>query len=339
MIGPVHTDNDTASAPAPTWAVTMFSFTNELHEGSRSPDELLGEVVGAGLTTAIEVDAAQHFPSFPRISDNDIAGFRRRVDSMGVSPTMMGAYLDARLDARGPRTPDEAAEFLSAQLVAAAEMGFFGVRVGVGAVSPELAERLLPDLERLGIQILEEVQAGALPDSPAIERSLQLRERLGTDRLGFVFDSSLVMAGLPHTWVAALIGSGVPEPVIAEVDNLWRSHDPAGYQRMRELIAPLDLPAPAVRRLEMPFRRFGCTTVSDWADLLGQTTSVHLKYWDLDDTDGIVSGPTGQIKRALAAVGYSGFVCSEWGGHDWLETDTSSAFEMTARHRALFDAA
>ncbi len=339
MIGPVHTDNDTASAPAPTWAVTMFSFTNELHERSRTPDQLMREVIDTGLSSAIEVDAAQHFPSFPRISDDDIAGFRRQLDATGATPTMMGAYLDARLDSRGPRNADEAHEFLSSQIDAAARMGFFAVRVSVGAVPPELAERLLPQLDRLDVQILEEVQAGALPDSPAIDRSRRVREQLQTDRLGFVFDSSLVMAGLPRTWVARLLDSGVPASVITEVDELWRSHDPAGYQRMRELIDPLELPASAVRRLEMPFRRFGCTSVDEWTEFLGETTSVHLKYWDLDDTDGIVSGPTGQIKRALAAVGYSGFVCSEWGGHDWLETDTSSAFEMTARHRALFDAA
>jgi hypothetical protein len=334
----VTISTDAESSPT-TWAVTLFSFTNELHERTRSADDLLRLIARERLADGVEVDAAQHFVSFPDISDDEIDRFRRTIDETGLTPTMMGGYLDARLDARGPRSPQEQEDLLRVQLRAASRMGFFGVRVSVGAVAPDLAERLLPELDALDIALLAEVQAGARPDAPAIAKVQEQRARLDTDRLGFVFDSSLVMKGFPLTWIEALRTGGVPDDVIEAADHLWRKREPDGLSQVMQLVAPLGLEASSIRRLEMPFRRFGCSTIDDWDELLASVASVHLKYWDVDDSDGSVSRQTAAVKSALAAHGYTGFVCSEWGGHDWLEPDTSSALEMTRRHRAIFDAA
>jgi hypothetical protein len=65
--------------------------------------------------------------------------------------------------------------------------------------------------------------------------------------------------------------------------------------------------------------------------------AVHLKYWDLDDTDGAVSTPIRQLRAALAEIGFSGTFCSEWGGHEWMPEADPMA--MTLGHRRLFDAA
>lgn len=327
------------SHAGPTWAVTLFSFTNELHERTRPANDIVREIGRTGLATAVEVDAAQHFVSFPLISDADIDAFRRAADDAGVTPTMMGGYLDIRLDRRGPRSPHEQEELLRRQLEAAAAMGFFGLRVSLGAVSPDLAERLVPELDALDIALLGEVQAGARPDAPAIDALREKRARLGTDRLGFVFDSSLVMEAFPATWIRTLRDDGVPQEVIDTADSLWRERDPRGLDQVMSMVRPLELRPATLRRLEMPFRRFGCSTVDEWDDFLDDIASVHLKYWDVDDSDGRISRQTSAVKSALSAHGYSGFVCSEWGGHDWLEPETSPASEMTRRHREIFELA
>lgn len=323
------------STNAPRWAVTMFSFTNEMAEGSRDTFALLGDVLDSGLADAVEVDAAQHFPGFPTITRAEIARFRRIVDAHGAVPTMMGGYIDARLGPRGPRSEAEKADFLLPQIEAAAEMGFFAVRVGLGTMTPALCDAILPRLDMLGIQVLEEIQAGARPDAPAIGRTMELRGRLDTDRIGFVFDSSLVMQALPPTWVTALAADGVPAEVIDHVTEAWRDKDPDGWATTVDLIGTTDLPDSARRRLEMPFRRFGSSRMDEWSELLPHVTSVHLKFWDLDDHDGAVASQTTAVLSALDNVGYDGFVCSEWGGHDWLELEDHSGFAMTRRHREL----
>jgi hypothetical protein len=78
--------------------------------------------------------------------------------------------------------------------------------------------------------------------------------------------------------------------------------------------------------------RFGRSGASDLRGILPLIGAVHLKFWDLDDTDERVSGPIRDIAAELAAGGFSGTLCSEWGGHEWLDDD---AADMTRRHLAL----
>ncbi|WP_136587623.1 hypothetical protein [Microbacterium hydrothermale] len=328
--------SDPPTAPDMTWAVTMFSFTNELHERERTADELLRGVASAAVADAVEVDAAQHFASFPAFARTEIDAFRRSIDASGLTPTMMGAYLDRRIDARGPRSMDDDLEMLSRQAHAASVMGFFGIRISLGSVHAGLREQLLPDLERWGVRLLFEVQAGARPDSPAIDEIRRQRDKLDTDRIGFVFDTSLIMSAVPPTWREALLADGVPDALLIEVEDLWQSHASDGWRRTQDAIAGMSLPPAAIRRLEMPFRRFGCADIVDWDDFFDDVMSVHLKYWDLDER-GRTADETRVVKDALRRHGYRGFVCSEWGGHDWLDSDTHPALEMTRRHRALFD--
>ena len=47
------------------WAVTLFSFSNELMAADRSACELLDEVLASGLTKVVELDGPQHFRNYP----------------------------------------------------------------------------------------------------------------------------------------------------------------------------------------------------------------------------------------------------------------------------------
>ena len=59
---------------------------------------------------------------------------------------------------------------------------------------------------------------------------------------------------------------------------------------------------------------------------------MHLKFWDLDDAEGRVSRPIGDIGAALRRTGFAGTLTSEWGGHEWLDADAAT---MTRAHLAL----
>ena len=58
----------------------------------------------------------------------------------------------------------------------------------------------------------------------------------------------------------------------------------------------------------------------------------HLKFWDLDDTGGRVSRPIRDLGAELARTDFRGTLCSEWGGHEWLDDD---ATRTTRAHLAL----
>ena len=78
--------------------------------------------------------------------------------------------------------------------------------------------------------------------------------------------------------------------------------------------------------------RFGRSRASDLRGILPLVGAFHLKFWDLDDADGRVSAPIRDLGAVLAGSDFAGTLCSEWGGHEWLDAD---AADMTRRHLAL----
>lgn len=78
--------------------------------------------------------------------------------------------------------------------------------------------------------------------------------------------------------------------------------------------------------------RFGRSCVEDLASILPLLGAVHLKFWDLDDADDRLSDPLRDVGAALRVTGFTGTLCSEWGGQEWLDDDP---WETTSRHLAL----
>jgi hypothetical protein len=78
--------------------------------------------------------------------------------------------------------------------------------------------------------------------------------------------------------------------------------------------------------------RFGRSDASELKGILPLVGAFHLKFWDLQDTDGRVSLPLKQLGRLLGEEGFAGTLTSEWGGHEWLQDDPTV---MTRRHLEL----
>jgi hypothetical protein len=78
--------------------------------------------------------------------------------------------------------------------------------------------------------------------------------------------------------------------------------------------------------------RFGRSDAADLRGILPLVGAFHLKFWDLDDTDGRVSQPIRDLGAELAGTDFTGTLCSEWGGHEWLDDDAAL---MTRAHLAL----
>lgn len=78
----------------------------------------------------------------------------------------------------------------------------------------------------------------------------------------------------------------------------------------------------------------GKSRISDWAQAMPLVKGVHLKFWDTDDTDSAISGPTNELITALEKQGFDGYLISEWGGHEWHGENVNS-FEVTRLHKQL----
>lgn len=321
----------------PAWVVTLFSFTGTLLEGRQRPDQVLGAVLDAGLCRRIEIDAPQHFRSYPAFDGAELDRTREVLDRYGARLSVLGCYHDASPAPGVFRNHTQSVDLLERQIRAAQRLGAWGVRLGLGYTPEPVLTALVPVLEATGIVWLEEVQGSCRPDGEQLHQRLELVERLATDRVRFLFDLSLCMPALPTSYVAALRGSGAAPALVDRLREAWNAADHTAV----EALLRAELAAAGSSELASlyvtPLTRFGCTTVADWRWFLPYVAAVHLKYWDLDDATGTVSTPIRELRAALKDASFAGTFCSEWGGHEWMPDADPVA--MTLGHRRLFDSA
>jgi hypothetical protein len=127
----------------------------------------------------------------------------------------------------------------------------------------------------------------------------------------------------------------VPEDLIERVAVAFPAH------RVAPEVAPrLADPAlsPAARSLLITAMiRFGARAPDQWLRHARWIASVHLKWWDLESAAADLAGGVGVLLDGLVADGFTGTVCSEWGGHEWEPLEVSAAVQSDAHHR-LFEA-
>ena len=143
-------------------------------------------------------------------------------------------------------------------------------------------------------------------------------------------DISMFMPAVPESYLERLAGrrcaGGIHRHAAAPVAR------PSDRGPIVDLLRSGGVPA-SVHTLYMDMLvRFGRSEASAIADVLPWIGAFHLKFWDLDDSDDRVSGPIRDLGALLRGSGFSGTLCSEWGGHEWLDDDPT---QMTRDHLAL----
>lgn len=320
----------------PQWSVTMFSYTGELVIGHRTPQQILLAASDAGVARRFEVDGFQHFHTFPDISEGEAASFRDDIAERGIDLTEIGLYDDRFFTGlSGSLSLEKRVDFLSRQIDSAAKLGFPAVKLMFGA-DLELLDGLRPSLDRRGLALHQEVQGALRADSAELDRQLAFAAA-NPATFGFVFDLSACMYGAPVTYLEELRRLGVPEGAVGIIEQEWpedRSDDV--MERVLDLARDVPLDTTARMRLMMPFGRFGNSRIAEFRDLISIARIVHLKFWDLVDDSGIVSRPIRELHDELTAIGYTGPITSEWGGHEWLDGLEYHPDAVTQKHRELY---
>jgi hypothetical protein len=278
----------------------------------------------------IELEPGQLWRSFPESADTEVDAFRAGLTAAGGSVSIVGASLDDWLSPTRRRDEDERFAFLLPQLRAAHRVGAAGVRLPIGQAGEPLLRRLLPVLAELDLVLYEEIQGQQTPAAPGTAPALEAIARLDDPHVRVLLDISMLMPSLPPTYVELLRRSGVDEALLSRLGTDWR--DPATNGAVIDALRSGGVPPQVHTAFMNLLVRFGRSRASDLRGILPLIGAVHLKFWDLDDTDERVSGPIRDIAAELAAGGFSGTLCSEWGGHEWLDDD---AADMTRRHLAL----
>ena len=314
-----------------TLAASAFNWTPEVIRAEQpAPDIAVGIVTG-GVAPVIEVEPGQLWRSFPVPADAEVDALRRELDAAGGTVSIVGASLDDWVGPTQRRSDDERLAFLLPQLHAAHRVGAAGVRLPIGQAGEPLLRRVVPTLHELDLVLFEEIQGQQTPDSPSTATAIDAIAGLDDPRVRVLVDISMLMPALPPTYLEQLAAAGLPGDLLARLTDEWR--DPATTGAVVDVLRSGAVP-PAIQTMYMNLLvRFGRSDAGVLRHILPLVGAFHLKFWDLDDTDGRVSAPIRDLGALLAPTGFAGTLCSEWGGHEWL-LDADAA-DMTRRHLAL----
>lgn len=309
-----------------TLSASAFNLTPEVIRAERSAPDLALSLVERDLAREIEIELGQMWRGYPEPATADAEAFRDRLAAAGGRVSVVGVSID-EFDHGRRRTDAERRAFLEPQLRAAAAVGAAGVRLPIGQAGT-LLEGLVPLLEELDLVLFEEAQGHETPAArpAAYERIAEL----DTPHVRLLLDISMLMPALPVTYLDRLERAGLPAELLRRLRDEWR--DPATHDAVVDLLRTGGVPGPVHTLFMNLLVRFGRARVSDLASVLPLLGAVHLKFWDLDDADDRLSDPLRDVGAALAATGFTGTLCSEWGGQEWLDDDP---WEMTSRHLSL----
>jgi hypothetical protein len=311
---------------------TAFSFTNEWLTGTVTLDRLLGRVAELGLGPGLELIGFQAWRSFPSLTRDEILGFRRQVDELGLEPAALGAYADVARRADRPMTSDEAVAFLRPQLDVAEKLGFPLLRLHAG-ISDEALEALAPLAEKTGITLATELQGGQSPDGEPAAGLLRLRERLDTPAIAIALDFSVAMTAVPAPFVDAVLAAGMAREDIDSVVELWESG--ASTPELFGALAALDAPSRAMLEAQSGFVRFGRQEPEEWTGVVPAIAYAHAKFWLPDEAGEEPTVRTAELLDVLSRGGFEGVVATEWGGNAWLDAPNTDAFSLVQRHGAF----
>lgn len=307
-----------------TLSASAFNWTPEVIRADRTATAIAVGVVTGGIADRIEVEAGQVWRSYPAPLNSEVDALRESLTAAGGAVSIVGASIDEWTADGRRRDDDERLAFLMPQLQAAARLGAQGVRLPIGQAGPALLRRLQSVLHELDITWFEEAQGSQTPVAAA--REAEVIADLGDPRIRLLVDISMLMPALPVSYLEGLEASGLPADLLARVRDEWV--DPATHAAVLEAI-PSGVRVPHYMDMVVRFGRSRASDLRAWLPLIG---AFHLKFWDLDDADGRVSTPIRELGTEIAGTTFSGTLCSEWGGHAWLDDDAAT---MTAQHLAL----
>ncbi|SIR98398.1 restriction endonuclease subunit R [Microbacterium sp. RURRCA19A] len=316
------------NAPPDGWTLSAsaFNLTPEVVRAEHAAPDLALTLVERGLASEIEVELGQLWRGYPAATVDEARTLRDRLHAAGGRVSIVGVSID-EWDGHRRRTEDERLAFLEPQLRTSAALGARGVRLPLGQAGGIL-ERTVPLLEELDLVLYEEAQGHQTP--AALPADYARIAEIDSPHVRLLLDISMLMPALPVTYLDALSRSGLDPALVAVLRDHWREAET--HAAVIDHLRSGRVPGPVHTLYMNLLVRFGRSDIADVASVLPLLGGVHLKFWDLDDADHRLSDPIRDVGTALAATGFTGTLCSEWGGQEWLDDDP---WEMTSRHLAL----
>lgn len=330
------------SSNGPRLGVTLYSFTPEWHAREYTFAELVAKVAELELGPGVEIIGFQNIRGFPKVPKEFVTEFRSLMDKYELEPSALDGLIDKGIRSDRMLTPDECFEYTMPQLKAAKELGFPVLRVAYGGFY-EIAERILPECERMDVKIGIEIHAPHSPQHPTMVGLRELFERLDTPYFGFVPDFGANTHAIPKVFLNGFQARGVPAEVVDVVTKTWTEARTSGADplvvrdELRERVRGMGGDEYAQQFSTFAFEYFGHTKPSAWVDIMPMVVHVHAKFFEIDENGEEPCVPHAELVRTFRDNGYTGYLSSEYEGWQWEEAKERllDGFAIVKAHNRL----
>ena len=327
----------------PQLGVTLYSFTPEWHAREYTFAQLIEKVDELELGPGVEIIGFQNIRGFPKPQPEFVNEFHSLMDQYGLEPSALDGLIDKGIRSDRMLTPDECFDYTMPQLRAAKDLGFPVLRIAYGGFY-EIAERILPECERLDVKIGIEIHAPHSPQHPTMVKLRELFERLDTPYFGFVPDFGATTHAIPQVFLDGFQARGVPAEVAALVQETWTEARTSGADPMvvrdqlRERVKQMGGDEYAQQFSTFAFEYFGHTKPEAWVEIMPMVVHVHAKFFEIDESGNEPCVPHVELIRTFRDAGYKGYFSSEYEGWQWQEAKGDrliDGFEITTKHNRL----
>jgi hypothetical protein len=317
--------------------VTLYSMTNEWLACQYSLPELVDEVGRRNLGPGVEIIGFQSLRGFPhKVDAKDLHEFRDAVERNGLKLTSLAANADVAIRKDAWMDTDASVEYMRPQIELARELGFPVIRTQIG-LTPEVLEKLEPIAAKAKVHLGMEVHAPEGPNTPKVQATREVYDRIESEWLGFIPDFSSCMRAIPPGMLDKLGEHGLSKEGVDALVSAWESTG-APFQRYGAFAGQakeMGEPQLPVAEATLVFTMFGRENPEDWREVLPQVRHIHGKFYDVDEDLVSPSIDYESLMKIFGQDDRTFTMSTEWEGHAYLDAHEQDAFEIVAKHHAM----
>lgn len=314
--------------------VSLYSFQEEVFLGQMSVDDCVAFAASIGAK-GIEILPEQNMPSFPDISDREIAQWQEMMARHGTELTCYDMFLDTKVRKDRLMTDDEQVASIRRDLILCNKLGIRNMRVLV-FVRPDILERCVPYAEELDIHMGVEVHAPWHMEHAWILRTVDVADRLGTKHLGLLPDMGIFMKNYPPVFRDRFIRQGARPDVVQFILD----------QHAQKIMAEYTIYEVAVKmkgnRAEVAMaetlRHHPYANPRRIRDFIPYFRHIQAKFYEMDADCTDPTHAYEEVIYELVAGGWDGYLSSEYEGNRWVQdVQPVDSCEQVRRQHVMFD--
>lgn len=314
--------------------VSLYSFQEEMFLGQMSIEDCVAFAASIGAN-GIEILPEQNMPTFPHISDAQVAWWQDLMARYGTTLTCYDMFLDTKRRKDRLMTDDEQVESIRRDLVLCNRLGIRKMRILV-FVRPDILERCVPYAEDLDVHMGVEVHAPWHLEHAWILRTVDVADRLGTKHLGLLPDMGIFMKHYPPVWRAKFERQGArPEVAQFIVDQ----HE----QKVNEAYVNFEVPVtmkgnPAEVAMAQTLRHNPYANPKRIRDFIPYFHHIQAKFYEMNEDATDPSIAYDEVIPQLVAGGWDGYLSSEYEGNRWIQdVEPVDSREQVRRQHVMFE--